>query len=52
MNKERFLTLGWNNVITLGIGVPILAYAIVALSTSLASDLPGFLGLVVMGVLY
>jgi hypothetical protein len=52
MDKDRFLTRGWNNVLTLGLGIPTLIYAAVALSTSLASDLWGFLGLVVIGVLY
>ena len=52
MTKERFLTVRWNNILALGLGFPTLVYAIVALSTSVASDLPGFLGLVVIGVLY
>ena len=52
MTKEKFLTVRWNNVLTLGLGLPALAYAVVALSTSLASGWPGFLGLVVIGVLY
>ena len=52
MNKEKFLTLRWNNILTLGLGIPTLIYAAFALSTSLASDLWGFLGLVVIGVLY
>lgn len=52
MNKERFLTVRWNNLLALGLGIPTLAYAAVALSTSLASELGGFIGLVVIGVLY
>ena len=52
MTRERFLTVRWNNILTLGLGIPTLIYGIVALATSLASDLPGFLGLVVIGVLY
>ena len=50
--KDRFLTVRWNNLLTLGLGLPALAYAAVALSTSLASGLSGFIGLVVIGVLY
>ena len=52
MTKERFLTVRWNNILTLGLGLPTLAYAIVALSISIASHWAGFLGLVVIGVLY
>jgi hypothetical protein len=52
MTKERFLTVRWNNILTLGLGLPALAYAIVALSTSISSHWAGFLGLVVIGVLY
>ena len=52
MNKERFLTVRWNNRLALGLGSPALAYAVVGLSTSLASELGGFIGIVVIGVLY
>jgi len=52
VTKEKLLTVRWNNILTLGLGLPALAYAVVALSTSLASDWAGFLGLVVIGVLY
>ena len=52
MNKEKFLTVRWNNGLALGLGIPAVVYAVVALSTSLASTLGGFTGLVVIGVLY
>jgi hypothetical protein len=52
LTKEKFLTVRWNNILTLGLGLPALAYAVVALSTSTASHWAGFLGLVVIGVLY
>jgi hypothetical protein len=52
MNKEKFLTVRWNNGLALGLGIPTVVYAVVALSTSLASTLGGFIGLVVIGVLY
>jgi hypothetical protein len=52
LNKERFLTARWNNVLTVGLGIPTLIYAGIALSTSLASELWGFAGLAVIGVLY
>jgi hypothetical protein len=52
MTKERFLTVRWNNILALGLGIPALAYAIVVLSTGILSDLVGFIGLVIIGVLY
>ena len=52
MTKEKLLTVRWNNLLSLGLGLPALAYAIVVLSTSVVSDRVGFIGLVVIGVLY
>ena len=51
MTKEKFLTVRWNNLLSLGLGIPALIYAIV-LSPSVLSDRAGFIGLVVIGVLY
>ena len=52
MTKEKFLTVRWNNVLTLGLGLPALIYAIAVLSTGVLSDTAGFIGLVAIGVLY
>jgi len=52
MTKEKFLTVRWNNLLSLGLGIPVLIYVIVVLSTSLLSPSAGFIGLVVFGVLY
>jgi len=52
MTKEQFLTVRWNNWLTLALGLPSLIYAIVVLSTSVLSDFWGFIGMVVLGVLY
>lgn len=52
VTKEKFLTVRWNNWLTLGLGILVLAFAGVVLFTSLLSDLAGFVGLVVIGVLY
>ena len=52
MTKEKFLTVRWNNLLALGLGLPALAYAVVVLSTSVLSDVAGFIGIVVIGVLY
>jgi hypothetical protein len=51
MTKERFLTLRWNNTLSLGLGLIALIYVIVAVSTGIWSTLGGFIGLVVIGVL-
>jgi hypothetical protein len=52
MTKEKFLTVRWNNWLTLVLGLPALIYGIVVLSTSVLSDFWGFIGLVVIGALY
>jgi hypothetical protein len=52
MTKEKFLTVRWNNLLTLGLGLPGLIYVLVAFSTSAWSTRGGFIGLSIMGVLY
>ena len=52
MNKDEFLTARWNNILSLVLGIPALAYAIVVLSTSVMSDFAGFIWLVGIGVVY
>ena len=52
MNREKFLTVRWNNWLSLGLGLPALAYVIVVLSTSVLSVQAGFIGMVIIGVLY
>jgi len=52
VTKERFLTVRWNNILTLGLGLPALIYAIAVLSTGILSDIAGFIGLVIIGVVY
>ena len=52
MTKEKFLTARWNNLLTLGMGLPVLIYIVVVLSTSVLSDFAGFIGMVVIGALY
>jgi hypothetical protein len=52
LTKEKLLTVRWNNLLSLGLGSLVLIYAVVVLSTSVLSDLAGFIGLVVIGVLY
>ena len=52
MTKDKFLTLKWNNRLSLGLGIPALAYAIFALATSVLSPFSEFIALVVIGVLF
>ena len=52
MTNEKFLTRRWNNLLTVGMGTPVLVYIFVVLSTSVLSDFAGFIGMVVLGALY
>ena len=52
MIKEKFLTLRWNNILTLGIGLITLIYVGVVLSTAVLSDVAAFIGLVLIGAIY
>lgn len=52
MTREQFLTVRWNNLISLALGLPALVYAVVMLSTPILSDQAGFIGMVIIGVLY
>jgi len=52
MTKEKFLTVRWNNLLTLGLGLPALVYVVVGFSTSLWTGRGGLIGLSLIGVLY
>jgi hypothetical protein len=52
VTKEEFLTVRWNNVLALGLGLVFVIYAVVGFSASALSDGAAFAGLVVIGVLY
>jgi hypothetical protein len=52
MTKEKFLTVRWNNILTLALGIPALMYVIYAFSTSLWLTKGGLIGLAVIGVFY
>ena len=52
MTYDKFLTRRWNNILTVGMGIPVLIYITVVLSTSVLSDFAGFIGMVVLGALY
>jgi hypothetical protein len=52
MTKEKFLTVRWNNLLSLGMGIPVLVYVVVAFSTSIWLTRGGLIGLAIIGVLY
>ena len=52
MTEEQFLTVRWNNLLTLGLGLVFVIYAVVVWSTSVLSARAAFAGLVVIGVIY
>lgn len=52
MTKEQFLTVRWNNWLTLGLGLPTLIYVLAAFYTGIWSMMWGLIGLSIIGVLY
>ena len=52
MAKDRFLTVGWNNLLSLGLGLPTLIYVVFAFSTSLWLGREGLIGLAILGALF
>lgn len=52
MTKEEFLTVRWNNWLSLGLGIPALLYVLYAYSTSLWTNKVGLIVLAVIGVVY
>lgn len=51
-NRDRFLTVGWNNILALSAGVPAAAFALVALISDVFSDRTAFIGLVLVSAFY
>ena len=52
MTKEKLLTKNWNNILTAGLGIPTLVYAVVVLKTNVMSDFVGWIGTVLIGAVY
>jgi hypothetical protein len=52
MTKEKFLTVHWNNWLTLGLGLPSLIFIAWAYSSGVWRTLGGMIGLSIIGVLY
>lgn len=52
MTKGKFLTVRWNNWLTLALGLPALIYIGYAFSASIWTGRGGLIGLSIIGVLY
>jgi hypothetical protein len=52
VTKEKFLTVRWNNILTLVLGIPTLLYIVFALFTPVLSDQAAFIGLFLIGAVY
>jgi hypothetical protein len=52
VSREEFLTVRWNNLISLAGGLVFLIYVVVVLSTAALSPSAAFIGLAIIGVLY
>lgn len=51
-DRGRYLTVGWNNRLTVVLGLPTLVFAAVALFGSVLSDRAAFIGMVAIGAVY
>ena len=52
MARADFMTIRWNNILSLGLGLPALIYVIFAFSSSAWTTKGGMIGLAVIGVIY
>ncbi len=52
MNKDAFLTRRWNNILSAGLGVPLLTFVAAVLFTSVFTDLASFVGIAIAGAFY
>lgn len=52
VTKEKFLTVRWSNLLTLGLGIPGLIYILAAFSNSFWATRGGMIGLAIFGALY
>ncbi len=52
MTKDQFLTLRWNNLLTVGLGLPTLLVLIAGIAPSGPSDRAAFIGMAIIGALY
>jgi hypothetical protein len=52
VSRDRFLTLRWNNKLSLGLGLIVLVYVVGAFAAGVWSGRDGFIGMAVLGAVY
>ena len=52
MTNGNFLTVRWNNILSLGLGFPTLIYVIYAFTNAVWLERNGLLGLAIFGALF
>ena len=52
MIKGKYLTVRWNNLLLMAFGIPIVIYAVIALSTDWLTDFVGFIVMAIAGAVY
>jgi hypothetical protein len=52
VTREQFLTVRWNNILTIVLGLPAAAFLAYAYSSGLWTTRPGLIGLALIGVVY
>ena len=52
MTMEKYLTVRWNNWLTLGLGIPAVIYVAAVLVTAAWAGRDALIGLAVIGALY
>ena len=52
MSKKDFLTIRWNNLLSLGLGLPTLIFVFAAFITPVWSTKGGMIALSIIGVMY
>ena len=52
LNKEKYLTVRWNNILSLALGIPSLIYILTAYTNSIWTQKSGMIGISIIGVLY
>ena len=52
MTREKFLTVRWNNLLSLGLGIPTLIFVVIAFATATWSGIGGLIVLAVFGAFF
>jgi hypothetical protein len=52
MDKKKVLGKGFNNALTVGLGLPAIIFPMVALSTTVMTEFAAFIGMATIGAVY